>query len=62
MRIHPSQPNDRHRRDSTQLKIWVPIDLKNEFASLCALQGVCASDVIRGLLIAYIKQSASTHG
>ncbi len=62
MKILTSQRNDRHRRDSAQLKVWMPITLKNEFASLCALQGVCASDVLRGLLTAYIKQSARKHG
>lgn len=45
------------------MKVWVPEDLKNEFASLCAVQGVCASVVLRGLLAAYVQRAAGIqHG
>lgn len=54
---------DRQRRDATQLKVWVAAELKNDFMSVCAVQGVTASDVLRGLLAAYVERvSGRCHG
>lgn len=58
-----TEKSSRHRAGSVQMKVWVPEDLKNEFASLCAVQGVCASVVLRGLLAAYVQRAAGIqHG
>lgn len=58
MEVHASRKEDRHRADSVQVKVWVAVELKNEFMSSCAVQGVTASDVLRGLLAAYVERSA----
>ncbi|MBN8498508.1 hypothetical protein [Accumulibacter sp.] len=58
-----TEKSGRQRAGSVQMKIWLPEDLKNEFASLCAVQGVCASVVLRGLLAAYVQRAAGAqHG
>lgn len=57
-----TRPNDRHRPGSAQLKAWLPAELKNDFASHCALQGATASEVLRVLIAAYIKASGRQHG
>lgn len=63
LQIKTQKKNDRHRDGSVQLKVWLPDELKNEFASVCAVQGVCASVVLRGLLTAYVQQiSGWPHG
>ena len=63
MKTKIERPGDRHRAGSVQMKVWVPNDLKNEFASLCAVQGLCASVVLRGLLAAYVERaSGARHG
>lgn len=63
MKTKIEKPSDRHRTGSVQMKVWVPDDLKYEFTSLCALQGVCASVVLRGLLAAYVQRaSGARHG
>lgn len=46
---------DRHRA-LVQMKAWVPADLKAEFVTRCELQGASASDVMRGLMVAFIAQ------
>lgn len=58
MSTENKSPRDRHRAGMVQLKTWVPSNLKNEFASVCALQGLCASVVLRGLLAAYILRAS----
>lgn len=56
-------PNDRHRPGSVQLKTWLPAELKNDFASQCALRGASASEVLRELIAAYVRQaSGRLHG
>lgn len=46
---------DRHR-DLVQMKTWVPADLKAEFVTRCKLLDASASDVLRGLMVAFIAQ------
>lgn len=58
MALHVPRSNDRHRAGSVQMKVWLAADLKNDFASVCALQGVCASAVLRGLVAAYVARSS----
>lgn len=55
-----SQSSDRHRAGSVQMKVWLSAELKNDFASVCALQRVCASTVLRGLVSAYVARSSGT--
>jgi hypothetical protein len=63
MQINTQNTNDRHRAGSVQMKIWLSGDLKNEFTSLCTVQGICASAVLRGLLAAYIQRATGVqHG
>lgn len=58
-----TRPNDRHRPGSVQLKAWLPAELKNDFASQCALRGASASEVLRELIAACIRQaSGRQHG
>lgn len=53
---------DRHR-DLVQMKAWVPADLKTEFVTRCKLQDASASDVLRGLMVAFVAQAAERrHG
>ncbi|WP_407278235.1 hypothetical protein U5817_17365 [Aromatoleum evansii] len=63
MAVHVPVSNDRHRAGSVQMKVWLSADLKNNFASVCATQGVSASTVLRGLVAAYVARSSSRqHG
>jgi hypothetical protein len=53
-----SQKEDRHRAGSVQVKLWVGAELKNDLMSVCSVQGVTPSDVLRGLLAAYVAGSS----
>lgn len=48
---------ERHR-DLVQMKAWVPADLKAEFVTRCKLQNASASDVLRGLIVAFVVRAA----
>lgn len=50
----------RHRPFSVQLKAWIPSQLRDDFAAACRAQGMTSSTVLRGLLLAYVKNSAGT--
>lgn len=58
----PFSPKDRHRPDAVQFKAWIPRQLRTEFAEVCASQGMTASAVLRGLLVAYIQKAEQQHG
>lgn len=55
-------PKDRHRPDSVQFKAWIPQQLRVEFTEVCTSQGMTASAVLRGLLVAYIQKAGRQHG
>lgn len=57
-----SPSKDRHRPDAVQFKAWLPRQLRTEFAVVCAAQGMTASAVLRGLLVAYIQNAERRHG
>lgn len=50
----------RHRPASVQLKAWIPSQLRDDFAAACRGRGMTSSTVLRGLLLAYVKNSAVT--
>lgn len=63
MEAIPDYRGDRHRAGSVQLKLWLSEELKYDFNSLCARQGVSSSAVVRGLIEAYLRQATGgRHG
>lgn len=55
-----TQPTDRHSKNTATLSIWVPVTLRAEFSSLCQSQDLSTSEVLRGLMVAYLQ--AAKHG
>lgn len=58
MTLQNNNTRGRHRAGSVQLKAWLPRPLRDDFAQACKSQGMSASAVLRGLLLAYIKSVA----
>lgn len=58
MKAQLGRPNGQHRVGSMQLKLWLVGELKHEFDSVCAHQGVSDSEVMRGLRAAYVQQAS----
>ncbi|MGC3965162.1 MAG: hypothetical protein QM803_18095 [Rhodocyclaceae bacterium] len=63
MNTENKKSGGQHRAGMVQMKTWLPNELKNDFASLCAVQGLRASVVLRSLLAAYVSRaSGAPHG
>lgn len=58
MPLQNNNTRGRHRPGSVQLKAWLPKPLRDDFTQACKSQGMCASAVLRGLLLAYIESVA----
>lgn len=55
-----TQTTDRHSKNTATLSIWVPVTLRAEFSALCQSQNFSTSEVLRGLMVAYLQ--AAKHG
>lgn len=60
MTLQNKNTRGRHRAGSVQLKAWLPRPLRDDFNQACKSQGMSASAVLRGLLLAYIKSASRT--
>ena len=58
MTLQNNNTRGRHRVGSVQIKAWLPKPLRDDFALACKSQGMSASAVLRGLLLAYIKSAS----